>query len=186
MASRRVDPGIVERQPSVMRRPSLFAGLLTVVLGGCAATQIGATPEDIARANGQAAQGAGTYGNQCARCHGQRGEGLGGLPPIMGSAALPEYPRMSGNPGDTGQYDPQMIQLQAQTRPAGAAWRDPFRNALDVYNYVSKHLPKERSATLKDADYWAVVSFIFAAQGASLPPRGIDATNAASIPIPKR
>lgn len=175
-------------RPSIEGWLSLFAGLLGGLgVFGCAATQTGATPDDLARGNGQAAQGATTYTAECAKCHGQRGEGLSGLIPIMGPTALPEYPRTTGSSGDTGgAYDPQMIQLQAQTRPAGAAWRDPFRNALDVYNFTAKHMPKERAASLKDADYWAVVSFIFAVQGATLPTRGIDASNAASIPIPKR
>ena len=57
---------------------------------------------------------------------------------------------------------------------------------MDLYNFTSKHVPKERAAGLKDADYWAVVSYLLAAQGVSVPPRGIGPANAASIPIPKR
>ena len=125
-----------------------------------------------------------TFTNECARCHGPRGEGLGSAPTIMGAGALPEYPRNTGS--DPGLYDPQMIQIQAQTRPAGAASRDPFRNARDLYNFTAKHLPKTSADHLTDADYWAVVGYLLAAQGVSLPPRGIDPANAASIPIPKR
>jgi cytochrome c553 len=153
---------------------------------GCATTQTGATAEDLARARDQATQGATTYANECAKCHGQRGEGLGSAPPIMGLGALPEYPRSSGGAGDSSLYDPQMIQIQAQTRPAGAPSRDPFRNALDLYNFTAKHLPKDRAAAVKEGDYWAVVGYVLAAQGVSLPPRGIGPANAASIPIPKR
>jgi cytochrome c len=152
---------------------------------GCASTQTGATAEDLARATNQAAQGATVYANECAKCHGQRGEGLGSAGPVMGPGALPEFPRQTGT-GDPSLYDPQLIQIQAQTRPAGAAWRDPFRNALDLYNFTAKHLPKERAGEVKDADYWAVVSYVLAAQGVSVPPRGIGPTNAAAIPIPKR
>ena len=153
---------------------------------GCAATQTGATAEDLTRARSQTAQGATVYTNECATCHGQRGEGLAGAPAVLGAGALPEYPRRTGGAGDPTVTDPQLIQIQAQTRPAGAAWRDPFRNALDLYNFTAKHLPKTRAAELKDADYWAVVGFVLAAQGVSLPPRGIGPDNAASIPIPKR
>jgi hypothetical protein len=140
---------------------------------------------DIARARDQSSAGATTFSNECSRCHGQRGEGLA-APQILGVGALPEYPRNNVTAGDPTLYDPQMIQIQAQTRPAGAPSRDPFRNALDLYNFTSKHLSKDRAAELKDADYWGVVGFLLAAQGASLPPRGIDPAEAASIPIPKR
>jgi mono/diheme cytochrome c family protein len=152
---------------------------------GCASTQTGATAEDLARAHDQAAQGATIYANECAKCHGQRGEGLGSAGPVMGPGALPEFPRQTGT-GDPSLYDPQLIQVQAQTRPAGAAWRDPFRNASDLYNFTSKHMPKDRAAEVKDADYWAVVSYLLAAQGVSVPRGGIGPANAASIPIPKR
>ncbi len=153
---------------------------------GCASTQTGATAEDFTRANTQAAPGANIFANDCAKCHGERGEGLAGASAILGPGALPEFPRNTGGAGDPTMLDPQLAQIQAQSRPAGAAWRDPFRNALDLYNFTTKHLPKSRAAELKDSDYWAVVTFVLAAQGASLPPRGIDASNAASIPIPRR
>src|SRR5215510_3404328 len=116
-----------------------------LVWAGCATTPTGATAEDVTRARGQAGQGANVFANDCAKCHGQRGEGLATAPPILGSGALPEYPRNSGGAGDPTVYDPQMIQIQAQTRPAGAPWRDPFRNALDQYNFTSTHLPKARA-----------------------------------------
>jgi len=152
---------------------------------GCASVPTGATVADISRAQGQSGPGATVFNNECAKCHGQRGEGLGTASAILGPGALPEFPRTTGGAGDPNVVDPQLIQLQAQARPAGAAWRDPFRNAMDLYNFSTKHLPKSQAAALKDADYWAVVNFMLAAQGASLPPQGIDASNAASIPIPR-
>lgn len=162
-------------------------GALGVVLAsGCASTKSGATPDDIARAHDQAAQGASVYTNECASCHGGRGEGLASAPAILGPGALPEYPHDTGGVGDPTITDPQLIQIQAQTRPAGAPWRDPLRNAQDLYTFTTTHLPKSRAANLKDADYWAVVNFILAVQGVSLPSGGIGPTNAASIPIPKR
>ena len=167
-----------------------FAHAGTIILCGlgwlgCATAPSGATAADLAKARDQNAPGATTFANECARCHGQRGEGLAG-PAIMGPGALPEFPRTNVTSGDPTLYDPQMIQIQAQTRPAGAPSRDPFRNALDLYNYTAKHLPKPRADELKDTDYWAVVSYLLAAQGATLPPRGIGPADAASIPIPKR
>jgi mono/diheme cytochrome c family protein len=153
---------------------------------GCASTKVGATPDDLARARSQSAAGATVYANACASCHGGRGEGLASAPAVMGPGALPRYPRDMGGVGDPTITDPQLIQIQAQTRPEGAAWRDPFRNAQDLYTFTTTHLPKSRAANLKDADYWAVVSYLLAAQGVSLPTGGLGPSNAASIPIPKR
>jgi hypothetical protein len=153
---------------------------------GCARTPLGATVEDLSRARDQASHGATVYGAECASCHGQRGEGLAAAPAILGTGALPEYPRNSTTVGDPTITDPQLIQIRAQTRPAGAAWRDPFRNALDLHRFLTLHLPKARAEQLKDADYWAVTGYLLAAQGVALPPGGLNAANAASMPIPKR
>ncbi len=154
---------------------------------GCATTQSGATPEELVRARGQADQGATIYMNECAKCHGQRGEGLASSPAILGPGALPEFPRTTGSATDPTVLDPQMIQIQAQTRPAGAASRDPIRNAADLFSYTMRHMPKSHAdELLKEGDYWAVVGFLLAAQGASLPPGGIGPANAVSIPIPRR
>jgi cytochrome c len=163
------------------------SGLVLCALAwlGCASIPLGATTEDLTRARDQAGQGATIFANECASCHGQRGEGLANAAAILGPGALPEYPRNSGV-GDPTVTDPQLIQIQAQSRPAGAAWRDPFRNAQDLYTFTTTHLPKSHASGLKDGDYWAVVGFLLSAQGASLPQGGIGPSNAASIPIPKR
>lgn len=151
---------------------------------GCAATQLGATPAQLATARGQSDQGANVFASQCAKCHGERGEGIGSAPDVLGSGALPEYPRNTA--GSSGALtDPQLLQIEAQARPAGAAWRDPFRNAQDLYNFTSTHMPKGQVGELKPADVWAVVSFILAAQGASLPTGGVGPANASSIQIPR-
>jgi cytochrome c553 len=163
-------------------RGFIFGGLTWL---GCATTQLGAPPEDLSRAREQAGQGATVFANECASCHGQRGEGLANAGAILGSGALPEYPRSEGV-GDPTVTDPQLIQIQAQSRPAGAAWRDPFRNAQDLFTFTLTHLPKSHATALKDGDYWAVVGFMLAVQGAGLPQGGIGPANAASIPIPKR
>ena len=158
--------------------------LCGLVLLGCAVAQMGATPADIARAQDQAAPGATTYAKACATCHGNRGEGLATAPALLGPGTLPEYPRDRGS-GDPTLVDPQQIQLEMQSRPAGAAWRDPFRNAQDLYDFTSTHMPKDHAGELKPADCWAVVSFLLAAQGASLPPGGVSPANASTVPIPR-
>ena len=168
---------------------SVFGGavaLCGLVWFGCAVTQMGATAGDLARAQDQAGQGATVYANECAKCHGQRGEGSGGVPALLGPGALPEYPRNVGGSGDPLLTDPQQLQIQAQTRPAGAASRDTFRNAQDLFTYTSTQMPKGHAGELKPADYWAVVNFVLAAQGASLPAGGVGPANAGTIPIPRR
>ena len=157
-----------------------------LVLLGCAVTQLGATAADLARAQDQAAAGATTYAAECAKCHGQRGEGLASAPALMGPGALPEYPRNRGGSGDPGFIDAQQLQIEMQARPAGAAWRDPFRNAQDLYNFTSTHMPKSHAGELKQGDYWALINFLLAAQGATLPAGGIGPANASSTPIPRR
>ena len=160
--------------------------LCGLVLLGCVVTQMGATAADLARAQNQAAPGANTFAAECARCHGQRGEGLASAPALMGPGALPEYPRNSGGSGDPGFIDGQQLQIEAQARPAGAAWRDPFRNAQDLFSFTSTHMPKQHAGEIKQGDYWAVVNFLLAAKGVTLPAGGIGPANASSIPIPKR
>jgi hypothetical protein len=153
---------------------------------GCAAAQLGATPAEIAQASGQAENGANIFAKECAKCHGQRGEGVGSAPDVLGPSALPEYPRNAVNSSNPALSDPQMLQIEAQARPAGAAWRDPFRSAQDLFNFTSTHMPKGRASDLKPADHWAVVSFMLAAQGATLPAGGVGPANASSVRIPRR
>jgi len=168
---------------SVVGGAFMLGGL---VLLGCAVTKMGATPEDLARAQDQAAAGATTYANECAKCHGQRGEGRAGAPALLGRGTLPEYPRDVGSTGSEAFLDAQQLQIEMQARPAGAAWRDPFKNAQDLYAFISMHMPKTDAGALKPGEYWAVVNFLLAAQGASLPAGGIGPANASSIPIPRR
>ena len=167
---------------SVVGGAFMLGGL---VLLGCAVTKMGATPEDLARAQDQAAAGATTYANECAKCHGQRGEGRAGAPALLGRGTLPEYPRDVGSTGSEAFLDAQQLQIEMQARPAGAAWRDPFKNAQDLYAFISMHMPKTDAGALKPGEYWAVVNFLLAAQGASLPAGGIGPANASSVPIPR-
>lgn len=157
---------------------------LALITCACAATQLGATEAQIATGRDRASVGATVFANECARCHGSRGEGLAGAHPVLGPGALPEYPRESGS-GIATMTDPQELQIQQQTRPQGAPWRDPFRTAQDLYGFVSVHVPKSRRAVLKPDDYWAVVTFMVAVQGGAVPAGGITADNAASLPMPR-
>jgi mono/diheme cytochrome c family protein len=162
-----------------------LAALAAPSLSACTATKLGATEADLATARAQTSVGAGVFGQECARCHGEHGEGLAGASAVLGPGALPEFPRENSGPSAAIQ-DPQQIQIQIQSRPAGAAWRDPFRDAQDLNDFTSAHMPKSRAAVLKAEDYWAVVTFIIAAQGGQVPPEGINASNARATPIPRR
>lgn len=176
--------GLVARDTSL----SLVGGtfLLCALIGiGCAVTQSGATADDITRARTATDRGATVFASACAQCHGARGEGVGRLPAILGPGALPELPRDSAGSSDPSLGDPQRLMIQQQTRPAGAPWRDPFRNAQDLFNFTSTHLSKDHAAKHSVGDYWAVVSFMLAAQGAALPPGGVGPANASSIQIPR-
>ena len=168
---------------SVVGGAFMLCGLVWL---GCGVTQMGATAADLARAQDQAAAGATTFAGECAKCHGSRGEGLAAAPALLGPGALPEYPRDTGGSSAPTFIDPQQLQIEMQARPAGSAWRDPFKNAQDLYNFTSTHMPMEHAGELKQGDYWAVVNFLLAAQGASLPAGGIGPANASSIPIPRR
>lgn len=153
---------------------------------GCATVPLGATAEDITRARGQSERGANVFASECAKCHGQRGEGLGSATAILGPGALPEYPRGTVSSSDPASSDPQLLQLEAQSRPAGASWRDPFRNAQDLFNFTSTHMPKGNAGGVRPNDHWAVVSFILAVQGAKIPGGNVGPANASSIEIPRR
>jgi len=181
MSSRFAVPApIVGRDRSAVRVLLLAVGLT----GACATTQRGATEASLAHARGQAETGATLFVASCAGCHGTRGEGLGSAPPLLGPGALPEFPRTAGGSGDPTLIDPQQLQIEMQSRPAGAPSRDPFRNAQDLFRFIRTQMPKNHPGSLSDGDAWAVVNFILAAQAANLPPGGIGPGNAAAVPVP--
>jgi mono/diheme cytochrome c family protein len=181
MSSRHVvSSAVVGRDRSAVRVLLLAVGLS----GACATAQRGATEANLAQAQGQAGPGATLFASSCAGCHGPRGEGLGSAPALLGPGALPEFPRTAGGSGDPTLIDPQQLQIEMQSRPAGAPTRDPFRNAGDLFRFVRTKMPKNHPGSLTDGDAWAVVNFILAAQGASLPPGGVGPANAAVVPVP--
>jgi cytochrome c len=151
---------------------------------GCSTATLGATEPQLANGRDRASAGADVFVNECARCHGRRGQGLAGAPEILGPGALPEYPR-SMSSGMQAIVDPDQLQIQQQTRPAGAPTRDLFRTAADLDAYVHDHLPKARAAAMKDDDYWAVVTYMLVVQGAEVPAQGIGPANAGTIVIPR-
>jgi mono/diheme cytochrome c family protein len=168
----------VHVQGSIWVALALSSGALAI---GCAATPAGATDASLAKARSEAATGATLYAQECAKCHGDRGEGRAGAPPIIGTGALPVYPRDEATgPATT---DPVQLQMQSQTRPPGMSSRDPFRNAQDLYKYVSTHMPQpqERAGSLKPDEYWAIITFILIAHGSKVPAGGVTAANASTI-----
>jgi len=158
---------------------------LGLALAACSATPIGASEPNLANAQKKAGPGAELYQKECAACHGKRGEGLTNAPGVIGAGALPTYPRdqsLSTNPALSNNAQQQS---QDSSRPPGAPSRDPFRNAQDLFNYVSTKmpLPKSRAGTLTPEEYWAITSFMLVAHGSAVPDGGVTATNAGSVEI---
>lgn len=169
-----------------MRTGQRFAALFAAAfLAACASTQYGATAANVAKAQRQAPDGSALFQQKCAGCHGARGESVNRAPRIMGPGALPDYPAERDNNADPAAGDPELLKLRAQTRPAGAPWRDPFRTADDLYRYVSKNmpLPADRAGTLSADQYWAVINFMLVAHGVQVPPEGVTAANATSVKL---
>jgi mono/diheme cytochrome c family protein len=156
-----------------------WVGAAAVV--ACAATQRGATDANLATANAKAAEGGKLFVQKCASCHGQKGEGVT-APGIIGYGALPEYPRQSSLASNGALNDPSELQLREWSR-AGTPKREAFRNAQDVYNYISQRMPLREAGTLRPDEYWAILNFMLAAHGATVPPEGINSSNANKVPI---
>jgi mono/diheme cytochrome c family protein len=154
-----------------------------VLLAACAGVQRGATPENLSKAESAAPNGSALYKRHCASCHGERGESVGRAPRILGPGALPELPAERNVNADPAAGDPELLRLRAQTRPAGAPWRDPFRTADDLYRFVSKNmpLPVDKAGSLPPAEYWAIVNYMLVAHGVAVPAGGVNAENASSV-----
>jgi mono/diheme cytochrome c family protein len=158
---------------------------LAIALGACTSTPLGASEPNLANAQQKAGPGGELYQKECAACHGKRGEGLTNAPAIIGSGALPTYPRdqsLSTNPALSNAASQQQ---QDSSRPPGAPSRDPFRTAQDLFAYTSTKmpLPKSRAGSLKPEEYWAIVNFMLVAHGSAVPDAGITADNAATVQI---
>jgi mono/diheme cytochrome c family protein len=151
-------------------------------IAACAATQRGASDANMASANAKAADGAKLFAQQCAGCHGQRGEGSK-APEIMGTGALPTYPKQSNLGNNAAFADPSELQLREAARAAGAPKRDPFNTAQDVYNYISKRMPFKAAGSLRPEEYWSILNFMLFAHGAVVPADGVNATNASTVQL---
>ena len=162
---------------------TLVAAAVTVL--ACASRPRGATDANLATAQSGAPEGAASFQRNCASCHGERGQSEGRAPRILGEGALPELPAESNMNVDSAAGDPELLKLRAQTRPAGAPSREPFRTADDLYSYISKHmpLPSDRAGSLPPEEYWAIVNFMLLAHGVPLPPGGVNAANASSVKL---
>jgi mono/diheme cytochrome c family protein len=151
----------------------------------CATMPHGATEANMDLARSKAAEGWALFKDHCAGCHGERGESVSHAPRIMGQGALPEYPRERNLNADPASGDPELLRLRAQTRPAGAPWRDPFRTAQDLYAYVSKQmpLPAKQAGSLSAEQYRAITDFMLRAHGVQVPAEGVNAGNASSVKL---
>jgi mono/diheme cytochrome c family protein len=154
---------------------------------GCATSSLGATDADLARGRSSTSEGAGVYAGECAGCHGRRGQGVGDAPAILGPGTLSEYPRDNPTSGVPGVQDLEQGEIDQRTHRAGAVGRMPFRNALDVYGFVTVHRSKRfKTPAAKTAHDWAVVTFLMAANGAPIPDQGLTPENAGTVTIPRK
>jgi len=163
----------------------LALGLVSLgMLGACSVTPLGATQPNITAATQKASPGAAVYRRECASCHGERGEGLAQSPPIMGSGALPVYERDPATSTNPAMQDP-AERLRTANLPPGADVRGAFRTAEDLFKYVSREmpLPRSKAGSLKPEDYWAVTNFVLLGHGVPVPAGGVNASNAAAVPI---
>ena len=158
---------------------------LVALVAACSSIPRGATPANFSNAQSASPQGFALFKQNCAGCHGERGESVTKAPSIMGPGALPEYPPQRDANADPASGDPELLKLQAQTRPAGAPWRDPFRDADDLYHYVQKNmpLPADKAGSLSAEEYWAIVNFMLLGHGVQVPPGGVTAENAHSVKL---
>ncbi len=156
--------------------------VLAALLGGCAATPLGATHEHLAQA--RQLPGAAVFQRECASCHGERGEGLGQQPSILGAGALPTYER---DPSSLSNPALQNLAEQQRERnlPPGSRLRGAFKTAADLHGYIAQQmpLPQGKAGTLSPEDYWAVLNFVLVGHGVLVPPGGVTAENAASVPL---
>jgi hypothetical protein len=159
--------------------------LALAIVSACAGVTRGATDVNLARARTTSHDGALLFAKECAPCHGQRGESAGNAPFILGEGALPEYPRERNITANPAAGDPAALRLEARSRPLGAPWRDPFRTAQDLYNYVSRNmpLPEKMAGTLKPEEYWAILNFMLVAHGVSVPESGVNRENAKTVKL---
>jgi hypothetical protein len=147
----------------------------------CSTTPLGATDAELEHARSQAAAGARVYERDCAACHGARGEGLAGVPPVMGSGALPIHQRDAAAVRQYGS-DARAWSESERGLLAGAT-RGAFHDARDVHGFLTRHMPKIRQtfAPPTPNEYWQVTTFLLVANGTDVPPSGLDATNAATV-----
>ncbi|HEX6767045.1 MAG TPA: cytochrome c [Polyangiaceae bacterium] len=147
-------------------------------------TPLGATPDNLAAAHQKAAPGAAVFRRECQSCHGERGEGLAQAPSIMGSGALAMYERDPATSTNPAMQDP-AERLRVQNLPPGADVRGAFKTAQDVFSYISREmpLPRSKAGSLKPEEYWAVTNYVLVGHGVKVPEGGVNAANAASVPI---
>ncbi len=102
------------------------------------------------------------FRRECQRCHGPYGEGRNAIyrglraPELIGRTALPLKPR-----------------------PYQRIRQRDFRTAEDLFDFASAAMPADQPASLYAREYWAVLSFVLAANGAPADGQPLDDASAA-------
>ncbi len=110
---------------------SMFGVAVVFAVGGCVDMSIPQTFDD------QVAEGADLYAMHCASCHGSAGEGVRGMPALVGidKGALPLEPR------------------------EGSRRNIPFTTVADVAMYTEMYMPPRGTGDIPSEQYWAIIAF---------------------------
>jgi mono/diheme cytochrome c family protein len=164
-------------------KPLAASSLVVFGAFACSTNPLGATDTELELAHARAAAGSVVYERDCSACHGRRGEGLAGVPPVMGEGALPVHQR-DASPAQ--QYtDEQRAQAANERVLLAGATRGAFRDAGDVHAFLVQHMPKIRQhdAPPTPEEYWQVTSYLLAVNGIGIPQAGVNASNAEAVPL---
>ncbi|MES1174011.1 MAG: hypothetical protein ABUL62_06745 [Myxococcales bacterium] len=163
----------------------LACSLQGVALLDCTVTPLGATDDGIAKARAASPPGASEFDEECASGHGTRGEGLTTAPAVMGTGALPTFPRDDSQSSNGAFATSGQMQGGDAARVPGQSKRHPFRTAQDLYDYLSARmpLPKSKAGTLKPEEYRAIVNYVLVANAISVPAGGLTEANAKSVAL---
>ena len=99
------------------------------------------------------------YADHCASCHGNKGEGGGRSPKLVGPGALSADPPK-----------------EAKQR------KGKFKNAQDVFDFVSKQMPPGAGGSLKDHEYWSILAWDLKANGMTSAKK-LDSTTGSTVAL---
>ena len=129
----------------------------------------------------QADYGAEIYRLVCRDCHGNRGQGLTA---DWIAAWAPEDQNCWKSKCHAANHPPDGFSLPRYVPPLdGVQFLSRFKNALDVYNYISQAMPWQDPGYLAADQYWQATAFLLRLNGMDPGNLALEAQNAASFVI---